>query len=61
MNPQDYNGAIGHRDWEVDEVHDLKITVQENMFEAEEDKENIGHFRMECANWRMSWRIWENH
>ena len=49
MNPQDYNGAIGHRDWEVDEVHDLKITVQENMFEAEEDKENIGHFGMECA------------
>ena len=25
----------------VDEVHDLKITVQENRFEAEEDKEGI--------------------
>ena len=25
----------------VDEVHDLKINVQENRFEAEEDKEGV--------------------
>ena len=29
----------------VDEVHDLKITVQENRFEAEEDKEGILEWR----------------
>ena len=34
----------------TDEVHDFKITVQENRFEAEEDVEDIGHFGMECAN-----------
>ena len=34
----------------TDEVHDFKITVQENRFEAEEDIEDIGHFGMECAN-----------
>ena len=56
-NPQDYNGAIGHAiekrnitsanrlrnalKKKVDEVHSLKITVEENRFEAEEDKEGI--------------------
>ena len=30
---------------EVDEVHNLKINVQENRFEAEEDKEGI----LECS------------
>ena len=30
---------------EVDEVHNLKINVQENSFEAEEDKEGI----LECS------------
>ena len=34
----------------TDEVHDFKITVHENRFEAEEDIEDIGHFGMECAN-----------
>ena len=34
----------------TDEVHDFKITVHENRFEAEEDIEDIGHFGMECTN-----------
>ena len=34
----------------TDEVHDFKITVHEDRFEAEEDIEDIGHFGMECTN-----------
>ena len=43
----------------VDEVHNLKINVQENSFEAEEDKEGI----LECSVQigRKNERIWESH
>ena len=43
----------------VDEVHNLKINVQENSFEAEEDKE--GSLECSAQIGRKNERIWESH